>query len=116
MSENASNDGFLLAGAYYVKLSAIQDLVNRSSLTVPTASGAKASFGIHEDLYAKTVLDAYKTLKSSAIGNANFGPTQQQMSEDKGFWSTVSGFIGNGLDFTDIIKKIFNSSSIPVLL
>lgn len=112
VSQNAASDGFLMAGAWFTKLSYMSDLVNRSMSNVPTASGAKTkgtfAFG---DQFAEVFPAMTQTLVKTRGGVANFGVGNEQGGSNTGWWDAVKDSVAGGLDPVPLIKKAFTSTT-----
>lgn len=112
VSANASQDGFLMAGAWFVKLANMSDLINRSMANVPTASGAKTTGGgTFGDAYAQVYPALMETLKATKGGVANFGVGNEQGGSNTGWWDAVKDSVSESLNPTVLLKKAFTSST-----
>ena len=112
VSENSSQDGFLMAGAFFIKISNMSDLINRSMANGPTASGAKTTGGgTFGDAYAQVYPAMMDTLKATKGGVANFGVGNEQGGSNTGWWDAVKDSASEGFNPTVLLKKAFTSST-----
>lgn len=112
VSRNAASDGFVLAGAWFMKVSYLSDLVNRSMSNVATASGAKATGGgVFGDSFAQVYPAMLDTLVKTRGGVANFGVGNEQGGSNTGWWDAVKDSVAGGLDPIPLMKKAFTSGT-----
>lgn len=112
VSQNSAQDGFLMAGAFMMKISYFTDLVNRSMSNVPTSSGAKTKgTGAFGDQFAEVFPAMSQTLVNTRGGVANFGVGNEQGGSNTGWWDAVKDSIAGGLDPVPLMKKAFTSST-----
>lgn len=112
VSENASKDGWALAGAYLIKISSITDMVHRSQANVPTAKGPSGDFNrLYTDEYATYLVPLYKTLEKSKQATGAYAIGNQAGGSNEPWLDSFKSFVTGGLDINVIIKKIFSSST-----
>lgn len=112
VSENASKDGWVLAGAYLIKISSITDMVHRSQANVPTAKGPSGDFNrLYTDEYATYLVPLYKTLEKAKQATGVYAIGNQQGGSNEPWFDSFKGFVTGGLDVNVLLKKIFSSST-----
>ncbi|MGU4699209.1 DotA/TraY family protein [Burkholderia cepacia] len=113
-SQNASKNGFFTAGAFYVPISFMADMVQRSVADVPTASGPGA---MTNALSAENWAQAQAILKSildqadiMITTRTTFG-VASATGQDKGWVSTIKDMVLSGFDLNKIIDKAFGDTT-----
>ena len=111
IKENASRDGFIMAGAWYMKLSANTDLINRSLANVPSATGPKGEVNkTFSDAYAQYLRPLYETLeKAKATGT--FGIGNEPGGTNQSWFQNFKDSIKGGFDIQVLLKKAFTSTT-----
>ncbi len=111
IKENASRDGFVMAGSWYMKLSANSDLINRSLANVPSATGPKGNVNAtFADAYALYLRPLYETLeKAKATGT--FGIGNEPGGTNTTWFQTFTDSIKGGFDIQILLKKAFTSGT-----
>lgn len=109
LGQNASKDGWFLAGAFYVKMAYMADLVNRSVSDFATATGPKAFSNKtikDEMLKYETILTRGLSSSSSSVIDNGFGVKAESGIDadiDTSLsWSNIKNF-----DFNAVAKKMF---------
>ena len=112
LSKNASHDGFVTAGFWFVKLSNLMDLVQRSIAAIPVANGPSQEFHHIMEDYAKTLPAVIKTMNAGdanisglAMGNEEGG---SNVGTKRSWWDSVTTAISS-INPTAIIKKAFTT-------
>lgn len=104
MGENASKDGWIMAGAFYTKFSFMADLIQRSMSDLGTATGPKSFnnplFNDSLALYSQNLTELLGHDSKAPI-SAGFGVSAEN-GTDKGW-----GRIIKDQDFDAAMKKIF---------
>lgn len=109
LSKNASQDGWGAAGFWFVKLSNMQDLVQRSLAAVPTATGPTPSNANAMNDYGEVFPALLQTLQKGGANITGMGMGNEDGGTKAGWWDTVKSAVIN-LDPTVVIKKAFTSS------
>jgi conjugal transfer/type IV secretion protein DotA/TraY len=108
--ENASQNGFITAGSWYLPLASMADMAQRSVADVPVASGP-VNFDIYpiNDQWAP-VQQVLKEVLSKAH-DANTASTtlgiNHQAVPGESWWSTLKTAVLNGLDVSIVVDKAF---------
>lgn len=110
LSESASKDGFMLAGAWNMKIYMFIEQVQKTIANVPVATGPT---GITEGKYSGDVA-VYKEaltriMADSASAQLSWGVAETQGGSQTGWWDTLVGTVKNGMDIRILAKKIFSS-------
>ncbi|WP_175888239.1 DotA/TraY family protein [Burkholderia contaminans] len=110
-SQNASRNGFFTAGAFYVPISFMADMVQRSVADVPNASGPGAMTNsltaenwAQAQLVLKQILDQADLMITT---RTTFGVTSAT-GGDKGWLETIKDTVLSGLDLTKLVDKAFS--------
>ncbi|MCW5156288.1 DotA/TraY family protein [Burkholderia cenocepacia] len=113
-SQNASRNGFFTAGAFYLPISFMADMVQRSVADVPTASGPGA---MTNALAAQNWAEAQATLKAildqadiMITTRTTFG-VASATGADKGAVATIKDMILSGFDLNKIVDKAFGETT-----
>ncbi len=109
LSKNASQDGWATAGFWFVKLSNLMDLVNRSLAAVPTAVGPGVDTSNVLDYYADAVPGVIDTMSKGGANIVGFGMGNEDGGSNIGWINNFKKAFTN-LDPTILIKKAFTSS------
>lgn len=110
LSESATKDGFMLAGAWNMKIYSFQEQVQKTIANIPVATGPT---GITEGKYAddvapiKELLD--KLLANSQVAQMSWGVAQTQGGSQQSWMDALTQTIKNGMDIKIIAKKLFSS-------
>jgi len=108
VSQNATQNGFLPAGAWYMQLSFYQDFINRSVSDIPTATGPTGMVtGIAQDQWEKAMAPLQKTFEK-ASQTITLGIDSQPGGANESWWSTIKTTVMKG-DMTVIFNKVFSS-------
>lgn len=112
LAENAKADGFLLAGAWIMKIASLQDLTDRSIGNSPTASGPN-HFNVDylDDKMAKAMIPLAKMMKSSSASNITFGVGNEAGGSNSSWYEAIKDTALSGFDMTIIMKKAFTSTT-----
>ena len=109
LSKNASQDGWGAAGFWFVKLSNMMDLVQRSLAAVPTAVGPQTESASLLEYYADAVPVVVQTINKGGANLAGMGMGNEDGGSNTSWWNTVKSAVKN-LDPTVLVKKAFTSS------
>jgi len=109
LSKNASQDGWGSAGFWFVKLSNMMDLVQRSIAAVPTAVGPSTESASTMEYYADAVPAIVETINKGGANLAGMGIGNEDGGSNTSWWNTIKSAVKN-LDPTVIVKKAFTSS------
>lgn len=110
LSKNASQDGWGAAGFWFVKLSNMMDLVQRSLAAVPTAIGPQTESASVLEYYADAVPAVVETINKGGANLAGMGMGNEDGGSNTSWWGTIKSAVKN-LDPTVIVKKAFTSST-----
>lgn len=112
LSKNAQQDGWIMAGAWPMKISSLQDLTDRSVANTPTSSGpSNFEVAYIKDKYDSVMVQLQKTIENSTASNIIFGVGNEAGGSNTSWSSTLKEAILNGFDPTLIIKKAFTSTT-----
>ena len=112
ISENAGKDGFIMAGAYYMKLSSFTDMIHRSLSNVPTAVGPVANINpVYNDSYVQYLEPLVQTLEKTQTETATYAIGNSAGGSNDSWLSSVKSFLSSGLDFNILIKKLFTTGA-----
>lgn len=109
LSKNASQDGWGAAGFWFVKLSNMMDLVQRSIAAVPTATGPTPSSANALEDYANVFPALAETIQKGGANLTGLGMGNEDGGTNTSWWNTVKSAVKN-LDPTVLVKKAFTSS------
>jgi len=109
LSKNASQDGWGGAGFWFVKLSNLMDLVNRSLAAIPVAQGPSTESASSLEYYADALPAIMSTFDKGGANMIGMGMGNEDGGSNTSWWQTIKSSIKN-LDVTVIIKKAFTSS------
>ncbi|XVJ95766.1 DotA/TraY family protein (plasmid) [Burkholderia vietnamiensis] len=119
LNENAGKSGFGLAGAFFVPLAFMNDMIQRSVSDVPTASGpVDMSNKLMRDKWVSVHSKLQDTLAAAdrvASVRIGFG-TDDQAGANNSWSSTIWKTISSGMDLTKIVDKIFSDTASFVLV
>lgn len=109
LSQNASKDGFINAGAFFMPMVSMQGMVNTAVSAVPTASGPQS---VDTEMFADTygaVLPALQKTMQSGGSSVTFGVAQEaQGTATNGLASTFKN-LTSSFDATATLKNKFAS-------
>jgi conjugal transfer/type IV secretion protein DotA/TraY len=112
LSESAERDGFILAGAFYMKLAFLSDLVNRSMAATPTAQGPSSVVvgGLYKDQMATYMESMDRTLAkaktATTFGLADVGNATDSSSD--GIWDTIRKKLDINAYMKDMLRSTLN--------
>lgn len=107
--ENASSDGWFLAGAFYTKLSFMTDLIQRSMGALGSATGPqKMNFTLLNDSLAPYVTQMEKAFGGGSNTGGGFGIVNESGTEKS--WARILA----DFDFNSAMKKMFNINKFMV--
>lgn len=112
LEKSAAKDGFLLAGAWFMRLSYLSEVAQKAVAKVPTASGASGSVNnTFKDQFQRNYLKPLLDMR--ARGDSEFGIAN---SEDQTKSATEGGagmwdWIKSGFSFDKLIKKVFKADA-----
>lgn len=108
LSKNAKQDGWIMAGAWSMKISSLQDLVDRSVAHTPEASGpSNAQLEAFQDQYQMAMVALQKTIEKSSASNISFGVGNEAGGSNTSWTDTLKDAVLNDFSPTLIIKKAF---------
>ncbi|WGS54409.1 DotA/TraY family protein [Paraburkholderia sp. D15] len=108
ISQNASQNGFAVAGAWFVPLSFYMDMINRSVASVPTATGPNGmTTGIVQDQWEHIMSPLQKTL-DKASQTLTLGIDSQPGGANQSWWSSIKDTVLKG-DVNVIFNRVFSS-------
>ena len=114
LSKNAEIDGFLGAGSFFMPLSYMADMVQRSVADVPTATGpGSMNVLIAQDQWEPVQISLQKLFQRNGemiTSRTTFG-SDNQAGKNTGWWDTLGETVKNGLDPTKLIDKAFASTT-----
>jgi conjugal transfer/type IV secretion protein DotA/TraY len=112
ISKNATQDGWLMGGAWFMKLTYVSDLISQTMANVPVATPpqtmSNATFG--ED-YIKLMKPINDTLSKTKSGTGTFGVANEAGASNTSWWSAAKDYVKSGLDPTTLVKKAFSSGT-----
>lgn len=112
LEKSASKDGFLLAGAWFMRLSYLSEVAQKAVAKVPTASGASGSVNNNfKDQFQSSFLKPLIELRGKS--DAEFGISN---SEDQSKAATDGGtgvwdWIKSGFSLDKLVKKVFKADA-----
>ena len=110
LSESATKDGFMLAGAWNMKIYSFQEQVQKTIANIPNATGPT---GVTEGKYADDVQPVQeflnKLLANSQVAQMSWGVAETQGGSQQSWMDALSQTIKNGMDIKILAKKIFSS-------
>lgn len=112
LEKSASKDGFLLAGAWFMRLSYLSEVAQKAVAKVPTASGASGSINNNfKDQFQSSFLKPLVELRGKS--DAEFGISN---SEDQSKAATDGGagvwdWIKSGFSLDKLVKKVFKADA-----
>ena len=109
LSKNASQDGWGAAGFWFVKLSNMMDLVQRSLAAVPTAQGPQTESANAMEDYANVFPAIVETMQKGGANLTGLGMGNEDGGTNTSWWQTIKSAIKN-LDPVVVVKKAFTSS------
>lgn len=111
LTESAEKDGFLFAGAYYMKLASMSDLINRSMAATPiaTAPATTNAVGLYSDMM-KTYGEALERTMSKAREATTFGLADIGNGDDasEGFLDKVRKKLDINQYMKGALRKVLN--------
>lgn len=114
LSENASRDGFFSAGAFYMPLSNMADMVQRSVADVPIATGPRNLEAVMvRDEWTKVQQNlkvVLATVDQTITTSTTFG-LNSATGQDKGWWDTMKDVVLSGFDVSKLVDKAFSSTT-----
>ena len=114
LEESATKDGWILGGAWFMRISYLMDVANQVMGKIPDASGAnKPIDNIFKDQYYAKYARPLEELKSKVEGAGDFGvgtSDSQTEADGKGGWfSSVKSFVSKMIDPKEWVKQIFKT-------
>jgi conjugal transfer/type IV secretion protein DotA/TraY len=112
LEKSASKDGFLLAGAWFMRLSYLSEVAQKAVAKVPTASGSSGSVNNNfKDQFQSSFLKPLVELRGKS--DAEFGISN---SEDQSKAATDGGagvwdWIKSGFSLDKLVKKVFKADA-----
>ncbi len=111
VSEMAKTDGWMMAGAYFTKISNIIDMTNRSVAAIPEITGPNSQISsTYEDQYALTIKPMIRTLQDS-IATGQFAIGNIQGGSNNSFMDNLKSFVTSGFDMNVMLKSIYTNSA-----
>lgn len=112
ISRNASQDGWIMAGAWFMKLSYLSDLISRSMSDVPESSPPKQ---MTSAVFGEKFVDLLKplsiVLEKTKSGMTTFGVSHEPGGSNTSWFDTVSDAVTSLTDPSILIKKAFTSTA-----
>lgn len=114
IQENIKKDGWIMLGFYDTKINSMSNMVNQSVSALPYATGPiNFPTKVLNSEYSLALQKAIKLLEKSDFGVVSYG----LISEADGggsFIDKIKRWIDNGLDPTELITKMFTTSTYAV--
>lgn len=108
LSKNASQDGWGAAGFWFVKLSNLMDLVQRSLAAVPTANGPTPGTANALEDYANVFPAVMDTMNKGGANITGLGIGNEQGGSNTSWWENIKETVRN-LDPSIMVKKAFTT-------
>ncbi|MFY3200606.1 DotA/TraY family protein [Achromobacter xylosoxidans] len=114
IQENINKDGWIMLGFYDTKINSMSNMVNQSVSALPYASGPiNFPTKILKSEYSIALSTAIKLLEKSDFGVVSYGLIAEADGGGS-FLDKVKQWINNGLDPTELITKMFTTSTYAV--
>lgn len=112
ISRNASQDGWIMAGAWFMKLSYLSDLISRSMSDVPESSPPqKMTSAVFGEKYVDLLKPLSVVLEKTKSGITTFGVSNEAGGSNTSWFDSVSSSIKSLADPSVVIKKAFTSTA-----
>ncbi|WZB63110.1 DotA/TraY family protein [Achromobacter xylosoxidans] len=114
IQENINKDGWIMLGFYDTKINSMSNMVNQSVSALPYASGPiNFPTKILKTEYSVALSTAIKILEKSDFGVVSYGLIAEADGGGS-FLDKIKQWINNGLDPTELITKMFTTSTYAV--
>ncbi|MFY1879626.1 DotA/TraY family protein [Achromobacter xylosoxidans] len=114
IQENINKDGWIMLGFYDTKINSMSNMVNQSVSALPYASGPiNFPTKILKSEYSIALSTAIKLLEKSDFGVVSYGLIAEADGGGS-FLDKIKQWINNGLDPTELITKMFTTSTYAV--
>lgn len=116
LEQSSTKDGWILGGAWFMRMTYLMDVANQVMGKTPSASGANTPVAsIFKDEYASKYLRAVSELKSKVddVGDFGVGDSigQTEANGTSGGWfSDIKSFVSKLTDPSEWLKSIFKGS------
>lgn len=108
---SANQDGFILAGAYQLRLSLIASKIQETIADVPEATGPTSfNNAAWQDQYDKLMSGLIKRYDQYSVAVSTYGVGNIDGGSNQSWWSTIAKTVVN-FDPSILAKKAFTSSS-----
>lgn len=111
LTESAQKDGFLFAGAYYMKLASLSDLINRSMAATPNAVGPSSTTtaGVYNDLMQTYMESLNRTLaKAKAATTFGLSDVGNVSDSSEGFFDKIRKKLDINEYMKGALRKVMN--------
>ena len=113
LEKSASKDGFLLAGAWFMRLSYLSEVAQKAIAKVPTASGASGSVNsVFKDQFQGKYLKPLMELRARGDNQFGIANSEDQSSSAMDGGSGVWDWIKSGFSLDKLVKKVFKADAI----
>lgn len=113
LAKNAQTDGFITAGSFFIPISYMADMVQRSVADVPTATGpGSMNVSIAQDQWEPVQISLQKLyqLNGEMITSRTTFGSDNQAGKNTGWWKTLGETVMTG-DLTKTLDKAFASTA-----
>jgi len=113
LEKSATKDGWMLAGAYYMRLTYLSETAQKAVAKTPTASGISGSVStLFKDQFQSEFVKPLQELKEKSggefgVASASEGQSNFATSGEAGSWD----WLKSGAGFDTVIKNIFKAES-----
>lgn len=108
LEKSATKDGWMLAGAWYMRMSYLMDVANKTISNVPESTGVKNFENQFKEEYVRKYAVALRTLKEDQSNSSSFGVVEasnnQSDTADPGWYDLIT----SGFNFDTAIKKLIS--------
>ena len=115
LEQSATKDGWMLAGAWFMRMAYLSEVAQKAVAKVPEASGASGSVNkVFSDQYEGKYLKPLLDLKSKSISAGEFGiaNSESQSSSAESGGAGLWDWIKSGFSADKLIKKVFRADAI----
>jgi len=110
LEKSAKKDGFLLAGAWFMRLSYLSEVAQKAVAKTPSATGGAGSVNsTFRDQYLSTYVKPLLQLRESSDMEFGVASSESQSSSAESGGSGLWDWIKSGFSMDKIIKKIFKA-------
>lgn len=111
LQKSATQDGWMLAGAWYMRMSYLMDVAQKAVGKTPTASGAKGvSNKAFQDGFVNKYAKTLQEIKDKSTTATEFGVNNSELNSESaegGMWD----WIKSGFSADKLIKKVFKADA-----